>query len=203
MQRIVKTEPNFSFSNFVHRNNPQNWDQLPVDIKNESKEYILNTEQNGLSGYTEKPLKSDTHIDHYIKKDLNPKLTFDWNNLIIDEKNDHYGARFKDTHIHYLNQYTTILNPVTDDVQLLFYYSQTGRIDPHQDLTDLERVKAKNTIDIFNLNHPDLVNKRKGLLKNIQDFQNQIENEIIFEYLSKLGFHSLIKQELFLSENRY
>ena len=199
MRRIVKTEPNFSFSNFVLRNNPQNWEELPVDIKNTAKEYILINEQYGLSGYTEKPVTKKSHIDHYIKRDLNPRLTFDWNNLIVDEINDLYGARFKDNQIHHLNQYTTILNPVTDDVHLFFYYSQTGRIDPHPNLTDIERVKAKNTIDIFNLNHPDLVNRRKIILKNIQDYQNLLENERIFESLKSYGFHSLLKQELNLS----
>jgi uncharacterized protein (TIGR02646 family) len=89
MQRIIKTEPNFSFSNFIHRNNPQNWEELPIDIKNTAKEYILNNEQNGLSGYTEKPVTKKSHIDHYIKRDINPRLTFDWNNLIVDEINDH------------------------------------------------------------------------------------------------------------------
>jgi len=196
MQRIVKTEPNFSFSNFVHRNNPQNWDQLPVDIKNESKEYILNTEQNGLSGYTEKPILKKSHIDHYIKRDLNPRLTFNWNNLIVDEINDLYGARYKDTHIHHLNQYTTILNPVIDDAENFFYYSNSGIIEPKLDLPSPLKEKAKNTIQIFNLNHPDLVNKRQGIFKNIENYQNQLENEIIFEYLSKFGFHSLLKQEL-------
>lgn len=199
MRRIVKTEPNFSFSNFVHRNNPQNWDELPVDIKNESNEYILNNEQNGLSGYTEKPVTKKSHIDHYIKRDLNPGLTFDWNNLIVDEINDHYGARFKDTQIHHLNQYTTILNPVIDPGENYFYYSKTGVIETNPDLINPEKIKAKNTIDIFNLNHPDLVNKRKGILKNIQDYQNQIENEEIYTILKTYGFHSLLKQELNLS----
>ena len=199
MRRIVKTEPNFSFSNFVLRNNPQNWEELPVDIKNTAKEYILNNEQNGLSGYTEKPVTKKSHIDHYIKRDLNPGLTFDWNNLILDEMPDFYGARYKDTQIHHFNQYTTILNPVTEDVHLLFYYLVTGRIEPHPNLTDIERVKAKNTIDIFNLNHPDLVNKRKGILKNIQDYQNQLGKEEIYTILKTYGFHSPLKQELNLS----
>ena len=199
MRRIVKTEPYTPFSNFVHRNHPQNWSDLPFEIKNDTKKYILYNEQNGLSGYTEKPVTKKSHIDHYIKRDLNPGLTFDWNNLIVDEINDLYGARFKDTQIHHLNQYTNILNPVTDDVHLLFYYSQTGRIDPHPNLTDLERVKAKNTIDIFNLNHPDLVNKRKSIFKNIQDYQNQLGKEELYTILKAYGFHSLLKQELNLS----
>lgn len=197
MQRIVKAEPFPPLLDFVQRSHTQNWEDLPYEIKNSSKEYILTIEQNGLSGYTEKPLKRYTHIDHYIKRDLKPQLTFDWNNLIVDEINDHYGARYKDNQIHHLNQYDAIFNPVIDSVENYFYYSKSGIIEPKSDLPNPLKEKAENTIQIFNLNHPDLVNKRQRIFKNIEDYQNQIENAIIFESLKSYGFHSLLKQELF------
>lgn len=45
------------------------------------REYILNIEQEGLSAYTEKPINRNPHIDHFRKKGMFQKLTFDYTNF--------------------------------------------------------------------------------------------------------------------------
>lgn len=41
--------------------------------------------------------------------------------------------------------------------------------------------------------------RRKIILKNIQDYQNQLGKEEVYTILKAYGFHSLLKQELNLS----
>ncbi len=57
-----------SFTEFLHRNNPVRWEDAK-EVSRTWREYILNVEQQGLSGYTEESINLDSsHIDHFRKQ---------------------------------------------------------------------------------------------------------------------------------------
>ena len=71
MRRLNKQGPIPAFTQFVTKNKPTQWEQLPAQISADSRLFILCIEQECLCGYSEIPLEEDSsssHIDHYYKK---------------------------------------------------------------------------------------------------------------------------------------
>ncbi len=128
----------------------------------------MTEEQNYQCGYTELLLElDDSHIDHYIKRDIEADRTFDWNNLIVAFGNSNsgvnpdFGAHYKDNRYKIKqHEYTEIFNPVEDDVQSYFYYNSFGKIEPLGTIED-ERIKLKvlKTLEVFNLEHPSFLSE--------------------------------------------
>lgn len=127
------------------------------------RDHILSIEQKGLSAYTERQVELDkTHIDHFCKRDLFPAKCFDWDNLLVAENDEGYGAKYKDNKYKLNNgDYNLIINPVVDDPHDYFTYMPNGDITPKCGLGDSDLQKAQKTIEVFNLNHPALVNERR------------------------------------------
>lgn len=174
MRKIVKQAPVKSFSDFVKRNSPKTWEQMPDNIRSEIRCTMLATEQHYLSGYTERLLDVDdksTHIDHFKKRDLFPALTFEWDNLIVAEHSNAYGADVKDNNpkhkVKSVNDYLTLIDPVHDDPHGYFSYLANGELIPKEGLSQQEKVKALHTIDCFCLNNEALVNERSALITSI------------------------------------
>ena len=108
-----------------------------------------------------------------------------------DEK---FGAKYKDSkHGIKKGEYESILNPVIDDAKKFFEYSEFGEILPKQGITATDKAKAKKTLDVFNLNHPGLVNRRLTRIKMIESINN-LSFEEIQESLEESGFKSLVEQ---------
>lgn len=196
MRKINKQTPIADFDKI--KNKANNWDAITdFEAKRTCTQHILRNEQEELSAYTELMIvgKPDLHIDHYIKKGLEQTLTFDWNNLLVDIRDSNFGACFKDNKINDLKQYNTILNPVRDDAQDYFYYALSGKIEVNPELSDADRQKAQNTIDIFNLQHKTLVGKRSNLIKTIDNLKKgNCDTEEIKTALSEYGFKSVVEQ---------
>ena len=191
MKRVIKKEPEF-FSKFVSKENPSNWQYLITKgLGKEIREYILLVEQNYQCAYTEVNIFSDrlsSHIDHFKKRDLFNNLTFNWNNLLVASNNEFYGAKHKDKIVNIGNQaiYNQLLNPSVDDPKDYFYYSLTGEISPKSiDKHSVSYKKAKITIDVFNLNHKSLVNRRKTVVVNISALMVQYELREILDYINE------------------
>lgn len=169
MRKIVKAEPIQEFTNHIRRDKPKRWEDFKPDIRVQSRDHILREEQYELSAYTEKNIsKSKLHIDHFRKRVLFPKLTFDWNNFLVDEKEANYGADYKDNHIS-KEDYKLIVNPVIDDPSHYFGYQVNGEIIPALELSDSDKKRAKKTIEIFNLNHSALKHQRKEFITQVKN----------------------------------
>lgn len=200
MRKIAKGEPLEIFTAYVRQHHPQQWEELPPDIRRQCRSHILGKEQKGLSGYTEKPLDEDNHtlhIDHFRKQQLFNTDVFKWNNFIVDEKNMEYGADAKDgkNGVKSRDEYTMIVNPVEEDPHHYFQYMMTdGSIIPSYGLDDAEKEKAQHTIDIFNLNHPALCNLRKDRMRQVKDLKGgNITTGEIAETLQDYGFPSVVE----------
>lgn len=202
MRKIKKQAPPEDLDKFVRCENPQKFEEIHQSehFSGLYAECIeqLKTEQENLSGYTEKPLKNGVHVDHFRKQALfnTQDLVFGWNNLIADEHNPGYGADFKDKRVT-REEYEKLINPVLEDPHHFLTYMDEGVIKPVDGLTQQEREKAEKTIEIFNLRHPLLKELRERAIKMVKDYKNQglTEDEILIA-LRDYGFKSAVEYAL-------
>lgn len=139
MRKIDKSPDPESLTKFKVRNKENDWN-LIHNAQNKSvyDECLLQCEvdQNNLCGYTEVKLESGVHIDHFVKRSIDPLLTFDWQNMIAAVHDSRFGADFKDSIVNddyydkQRHEYKTLLNPVTDALKNRFRYSTNGEIEP-------------------------------------------------------------------------
>lgn len=202
MRRIDKSEEPQSLRSFDKAKHKK-WEE----IHNEANRHVYNDclqqcieDQACLCGYTEVPLSKDNrHIDHYIKRDFAPDLTFCWNNMIAAVKGSRFGADYKDRHVKRNDYdkseccYTDILNPVKDEFAGRFRFSADGTIEP----SDNKDIKAEKTIELFNLNEKSLKERRKVQMENVRTYiENDYTKEATLAALTEDGFVSAIEYEL-------
>lgn len=159
------------------------------------REQILNNEQDGLSGYTEAPVKLDSsHIDHFRKQALFQDYIFRWENYVVDSLDGDYGAKYKDKQISTKDDNLKLINPVEEDAERFFYYEATGKMVPAPGLSDRDKERALFTIEKFNLNHSSLKERRKLILTlNLDSYKDYSDDEIL-QILSAQGFMSVAQQ---------
>ncbi|MCW2465063.1 retron system putative HNH endonuclease [Elizabethkingia anophelis] len=195
MKKINKQNPPKEFTDFVKNKKPSVWNDCDGDVKKVAKEYILLEEQDILCGYTEIYIDNeDCHIDHYVKRSLDNKKCYDWNNLIVAVNDEDFGAKHKDngpSNIKSLAEYNNILNPIIDNGDDYFEYSLDGKIDPISSLQGNALTKSDRTIEVFNLNHNSLKSRRSDLSKLIIDMRSGgLDDDAIKLALEKSGFYS-------------
>lgn len=140
------------------------------------------------------------HIDHFRKKAIYPEKTFCWDNLFAAAKDLDYGSDYKDKRIHgpktnAESQYQTFWSPLHANLSNTFWYRQDGMMEPVPELEGNDREKALQTIKIYNLNAPDLKNRRKGIINMLKGWKG-VSEEIIRESMKNVGFSFLIDFEL-------
>lgn len=196
MRKINKQAAIADFAEIVNKEN--DWELITDGAaKQNCRNHILVSEQEGLSAYTELYIleANNLHIDHYIKRAIDQNQTFVWDNLLVDIHDSNFGADYKDKCMTILAQYNEILNPVTDNAENYFNYALSGQIEPVSSLSEVDKAKAEKTIEVFNLQHNALVSRRKELIKNIQVYQKaDIDNNSIKQFLESYGFKSLVIQ---------
>lgn len=167
-------------------------------VYEEARLYILCDEQEQLCGYTEILIEEleDCHIDHFRKRDLFPKLTFDWENLIVSVNDDSFGAKYKDNGYRIKDvEYQLILNPAKDKTEDYFYFNQFGQIEPTNfSIRFSGAKKAEKTIEVFNLRDESLRMRREQIIRDINSYSGQLPKEELIKNLSCYGFKSVIEQ---------
>ena len=190
MRKLSKGEPHEAISDFEGH---ANW-SLSSDYHSIWRELILDVEQCSLSGYTEETIKLDnSHIDHFYKRSLFPKEVHSWDNFIVDSLDDTYGARYKDKLVKNTDDNIKLINPVTEDPHVFFKYKVDGRIAPLDLLSEKDKDRADFTISAFNLNEASLVERRRVLFKNVDDY-GDASLEQLLDWLKESGFPSVIEQ---------
>ena len=196
MRKIDKGAPIASFAEFVNQHHPTKWEEAK-DVSHLWREYILENEQHRLSGYTEEPVRLESsHIDHFRKQSLFNSLAFDWRNLIVDSKNETYGAKHKDCVVKTREDNEKLIDPTVEDASCYFKYELNGRIEVADGLSHTDRERAIFTRDAFNLNESSLVERRRMIMNNILEPYNDLADDDILEALKSLGFTSVVEQLL-------
>lgn len=115
----------------------------------------------GESGYIE--------VEHFAPKSIYPELTFSWDNLlpVCRKCNDDKSA--------FDTQTTPIINPSEEDPEKLITYNMLV-MEPAPGSGD--EVKAKNTIEVCNLNSPRLYKARSELLVSLTGYMDSLKKEI-------------------------
>lgn len=196
MRKVDKGAPMPSFTDFVSQHHPSRWEDAR-DVSHTWREYILEYEQHRLSGYTEEPVRLDSsHIDHFRKQSLFNALVFDWNNFIVDSKNETYGAKHKDHVVRTREENEKLINPATEDASRFFKYELNGRITLAEGLSDKDRARADYTMAAFNLNESSLVERRRVIINTMMEPFQDLTDDIILEALADEGFTSVVEQLL-------
>lgn len=200
MRKINKLAPPEDLAKYVRQENPQKFEEIHQsqhfpELYRECVEQ-LKTEQENLSGYTEKPLKSGVHVDHYRKQALfnTQDMVFGWENMIADEHNPGYGADYKDRMVTMREEYAKLINPVLEDPHHFLTYMDEGIIKPADGLSGQDREKAEKTIEVFNLRHPLLKELREHAIRMVKEYKIQgLTEEEILEALRDFGFISAVE----------
>lgn len=202
MKHIQKSVEPHSLTAFK-RQNPTEWKSIHEMANKHVYEDCLSqcvVDQNNLCGYTEMCLDQGlVHIDHYIKRDIDSRLTFCWENMIAAVKDYRYGADWKDNHISHADydstnkRYRGILNPIVDSFLYRFQYATDGSIEPF----DEQDEKAKDTILMFNLNEDSLKGRRREAMESARLMvKGGMTEQDVMEYLAPSGFVSAVQYEL-------
>lgn len=169
-------------------------DHLHIDpIRKELREYIVSKEQFSLCAYCEKWIdgtSKKSNIDHFKTRHLFPKLTLDYNNLLVSCNSHGRCSNYKDKNIG-LADYNKVINPVLDDPNDFFDYHMTGDIYPKHNLSPSDKERAESTLDLFQLNHRGLIEERKKIFGQLKILIGQITREDVSKYL--LGYKSFIE----------
>lgn len=191
MLQINKVEPSFFTEKKRKINEPKQssaWEELS-DIRADLREYILSNEQKDMCVYCEKMITSDrrkSNIDHFKLRSLYPELTLDYNNLFVSCNNIYHCSSKKDNAKLKKDDFENIVNPI--DIEENFSYTYIGEIEGKNE-------KAKNSIEVFGLNHKSLVEERKQIINYIE-FYKETKEEILISSFN--GHKNLIK---FLKRN--
>ena len=201
MRRILKSAENAKkFNDWALRKGFSKWEEFSgSDEYRMLREHLGIMEQDAVSAYTEQPLNERLwHIVHFRKRDLYPNLTFSYNNFLVDNRNDNYGACYKDGHKTKISRADfdhseSIFNPVEENLSQHVIYNARGEMLPALGLENSLFARVEKTIRVFNLNHSILVKRRSDLIQDINHYINGgLDASAISDCLKDQGFTSLI-----------
>lgn len=171
-------------------------------------------EQWALCAYSEVVLDErdlGMHLDHVKPKSKFEPLTFDHANLLlsaIDDssarrltRKDVFGGHARGSRYHPY----AFIQPLMADCQSYFHYAVDGRMEPRRGLSTRDRRRAAYTIRVMNLDAPELVNRRRRWLEEIEnEIEKLLSDAVALEYFAtaelcptndKLRpFHSAVRQ---------
>jgi uncharacterized protein (TIGR02646 family) len=185
MKKIDKGKiPDF-FSQYIKRSKPEQWNET-ASVRSDLRTYILK-EQGYCCAYTEIRLNDDnSHIDHYRTRNLFPRLTFEYTNLLVSCNSEQYGARYKDKLVKRQEEYKDLINPVEESSSGLMEFTFTGRVESIDN-----SCKGEQTIRFFNLNERSLVERRKTVIACLIGMKGLTEKEVVE---STGEFETMIRQ---------
>ncbi len=136
------------------------WRNLPSPIKNDIHN-LLDIEQENLCVYCEIKIdRGSCHLEHLQPQSICPRLRFRYSNLAQSCNSPHHCG-YKKGRL----QIPVLPGPGCND---LFFLSGTdGKLAPDADLTQKQKDDVSETIEILNLNSPDIARQRKQYVKTV------------------------------------
>ena len=165
MFQIYKIEPTFFIESKKLVKLPfisSAWNEIgktKTNFKSELREYILLEEQGLRCAYCEQEIESDgdsSNTDHFKTRSLFPKETLNYNNLLVSCKSKVHCENIKDNFGLISADYKKIINPVIENPDEFFEYGINGTIIIKDKLIQIDKDKAKFTIEVFKLDNKSL-----------------------------------------------
>ncbi|HMP31345.1 MAG TPA: TIGR02646 family protein [Saprospiraceae bacterium] len=174
MKFILKGTPPTEFEAWKKQDQPTAWSQLGSNLPKKREKGLvyysknqlrtaLYIEQKGLCCYCNSKIENDyktTSIEH-VEPRMGDKITeriFDYNNLALSCDNRIEKLNSKDYYCDAKKQENTIdLTPFMTECETEIYFLENGEIKSHTE-------RAKRTINVLNLHHVALDNRREAAI---------------------------------------
>lgn len=152
----------------------KNWDAFSVTEDHRTLGDALYRRQNGYCAYCETslPSRAQGHIEHLERRSDSPEKTFVWDNLFFSCLRQTSCGKYKDDRRICFNR-ADIVDPSQENPADFFAFSMTGKILARD---GLGKHSAEETIRVFNLNDPGLVQKRKGAAITVSQYLNKTDS---------------------------
>lgn len=149
---------------WIKKNKPKTW-ELGKDYHEGyvSLREQLRQEQKGLCCYCCQILEEQTTIEHLKSRDKHPKLTFDYGNLLLSCKQSKQCDNEKGN-----NELDLTPLMIACDTEIALKVN--GELNPTSD-------RAKQAIDLLNLNNADLCQRRKQVIGDLFGIDNELNQE--------------------------
>lgn len=138
------------------------WDCLTAEDKRQVRE-ALEAMQGPHCAYCE-AISAERHIEHFRPKGSFSNLTFDWTNLFLSCCNTDSCGIYKDRGAGNYSP-DDLINPCIDDPDEFLAFYRDGVVRPARLATPEQKYRAEETIRVFHLNAPHLVDGRKKSLR--------------------------------------
>lgn len=154
-----------------YRHGQHNWDNITPQDKAAIRQ-SLELMQTGLCAYCEVALKV-WHIEHFYTRDRYPQKTFDWGNLFASCNSEESCGDYKDKKGKPY-QPQDLIHPCQHNPDTFLFFSRDGQVQPRINLSVADYQRAQETIRVFNLNLPDLCERRAEVVRNLLSMEPDI-----------------------------
>lgn len=127
------------------------WSEVLPSEKSELWDSLEQMQQK-FCAFCEREMKGDKkHIEHFIARSRNNSLTFIWSNLFGSCDSTENCGRYKDSKVKDYNE-NNLIKPDQDNPLSFFIFLEDGLIAVKKGLSQIDELKAKETIRVFGLN---------------------------------------------------
>lgn len=134
----------------TYQHGRDNWNAVTFEDKQEIWEK-LNEMQHQHCAYCEGSLRTDKrHIEHFRQKRQDSKVTFLWTNLFGSCNRADNCGKYKDELPPY--NLADLVKPDEEDPEHFFLFVSDGSVAVREGLSAMDKIRAQETIRIFNLN---------------------------------------------------
>ena len=109
------------------------------------------------------------HIEHFRRKGKGwfPQLTFEWTNLYYSCRRNGTCGCHKDR-VLVKSQLAQLVDPCADNPEDYLQFALDGHVCIREGISEMQSLRARLTIDAFNLNHEQLVQMRSNMIKGFK-----------------------------------
>lgn len=174
MRRIIKDPPPEFWTEYVRRHSKYNYDDLEKtedgkQVRRQLREHML-LQQKKICCYCCRVVRMDnSHNEHIKPKDLFPKESMNYNNLLVSCTSKTCGTA-KGNLYDSLN----FVSPLQEECEEHFRFLPNGRIEGRTPM-------GESTIKHLNLNEYELVHARRAQYKTCFEMAKCMGKEYIFE----------------------
>jgi uncharacterized protein (TIGR02646 family) len=152
----------------------------------------LTAMQGRMCAYCERIVDAQ-HVEHFAARHSHPHLTFAWTNLFAScNSRDSCGTHKDGAGKPYNLQ--DLIDPANEDPDAFLFFQDDGSVAPRPGLSPASRHRAEETIRVFNLRSPALVERRAqvvrdflnadpGLIETLETFAEAERRALLQDYL--------------------